>query len=97
MNTLFVSKEEIVMEEEAALFWYNEADYDFWICYKSTSHLIHFMLKITFFLRAIPLKKIRGDIQKNTENKNAIKHNDILRLQCECYMGGGQQWGDPGN
>ena len=31
------------------------------------------------------------------DNKNAIKHNDILRLQCGCYMGGGQQWGDPGN
>lgn len=55
------------------------------------------MLKITFFLRAIPLKKIRGDIQKNTENKNEIKQNDILRLQCGCYMGGGQRWGDPGN
>lgn len=55
------------------------------------------MLKITFFLRAIPLKKTRGDIQKNTENKNEIKQNDILRLQCGCYMGGGQRWGDPGN
>lgn len=74
----FVNKIEIVMGKETALFWYKKVDYGSWICYKILSHLIRFMLKITSFLRAIPLKKISGDIQKNTENKTDMKWNKMI-------------------